>query len=80
MAYFSRRLSGKRSVSAEFLYLLMVVTAALVTAYLAARAIGIQLDFVENAASALGIDKSVAATHQVGYTQARVEATLLSED
>jgi hypothetical protein len=75
MAYFSRRLSGKRTVSAEFVCLLIVVAAAAVTAYWAARTIGIQLSLIENAASALGFGENVATTPQVGYSQARVEVT-----
>lgn len=75
MAYFNRRLTGKRSVSAESLCLLVVVAAAVVTAYWAARTIGIDLSPMENAAAALGMSQSVAETHQVGYSKARVEAT-----
>ena len=74
MIHFSRRIPGKRPVSAEFLYLLIVVAAAVVTAYWAARTIGIDLSIIENSASALGIDGSVARTRQVGYSEPRVEA------
>jgi hypothetical protein len=74
MAYFSRRFTGKRSLSAETLYLLIVVGAAVVTVYWAARTIGIDVSSIDQAAWALGIDERVATTHQVGYSQTRDEA------
>ena len=73
--HFGRRLTGKRSVSAESLYLLIVVAAAVVTAYWAARTIGLDLSFIENAASAVGFDESATRARPVASVELRVEAT-----
>jgi hypothetical protein len=71
MAYSSRRLTRKRSTfSAESMYLLVVVAAALATAYWAGHTIGMNLSAIQTVASVLGIDETIGSTHRVGYSSA----------
>jgi hypothetical protein len=72
MAYFpSRRLARKKRtpLSAEFLYLLVVLAAGVATAYWAGHRIGMDLSGIETVVSVLGIDESVGIPHQAGYAQ-----------
>jgi hypothetical protein len=55
------------------MYLLVVVAAAVATAYWAGHSIGMNLSVISTAASVLGIDETVS-TQPVGYSEARAEA------
>ena len=69
MAY-SGRLTRKRTpLSAEFMYLLVVLAAGVMTAYWAGHQIGMNLSGVETLASVLGVDETAASPPDVGYTQ-----------
>jgi hypothetical protein len=73
MAY-SKRLTHKRApLSAEFMYLLVVLAAALITAWWAAHRIGMDLSGIETVVSVLGIDDAVGTPHQVGYSEAHAD-------
>jgi hypothetical protein len=75
MAYSSRRLTRKRSAfSAESMYLLVVLAAAVATAYWAGHSIGMNLSVIQTVASVLGIDETVGTTRHVGYSQAPDDA------
>src|SRR5690242_2557200 len=72
MAYSTRRLPSKRAtLSAESMYLLVVVAAAIATAYWAGHSIGMNLSGISTVASVLGIDETASTTRQVGYSGAR---------
>jgi len=74
MAY-SRRLDRKRStLSAESMYLLVVLIAGVLTAYWAGHSIGMNLSLITTAAAVLGIDETVGTTHAVGYSQTHADA------
>jgi len=69
MAYVSRRLTRKRSpLSAEFMCLLVVLAAGVVTAWWAGHTIGMNLSVIETVASVLGLNERTGSTHQVGYS------------
>jgi hypothetical protein len=69
MAY-SRRLTRKRPpLSAEFMYLLVVLAAGIMTAYWAGHQFGMDLSGIETLASVLGIDETAASSPDVGYVQ-----------
>ncbi len=71
MAY-SRRLTRKRTpLSAEFMYLLVVLAAGVMTAYWAGHQVGMDLSGIETVASVLGVDETTASTPDVGYTAAQ---------
>src|SRR5579871_403539 len=71
MAY-SRRLTRKRTpLSAEFMYLLVVLAAGVMTAFWAGHQIGMDLSGIVTVASVLGVDETVASPPDVGYTQAQ---------
>jgi hypothetical protein len=71
MAY-SRRLTRKRTpLSAEFMYVLVVLAAGVMTAYWAGHQIGMDLSGIETVASLLGVDETAASPPDVGYTQAQ---------
>jgi hypothetical protein len=53
------------------MYLLVVVAAAIVTAYWAGHSIGMNLSGISTVASVLGIDETASTTRQVGYAGAR---------
>jgi hypothetical protein len=75
MAYSSRRLTRKRSAfSAESMYLLVVLAAALTTAYWAGHTIGMNLSGIQTVAAVLGLNETIGTTRHVGYTQAHVDA------
>ena len=77
MAYTSRRLTRKRSTfSAESMYLVVVLAAAVATAYWAGHSIGMNLSAIQTVASVLGIDERIGTTRQVGYSQARADAAV----
>jgi hypothetical protein len=74
MAYSSRRLTRKRSAfSAESMYLLVVLAAAVATAYWAGHTIGMNLSGIQTVASVLGLNETIGTTRHVGYSQARSE-------
>ena len=50
--------------------LLVVLAAGIVTAWWGAHALGADLRGIQAAASVLGLDETMGATHQVGYSQA----------
>jgi hypothetical protein len=67
---YSRRLTRKRSpLSAEFMYLLVVLAAGVVTAHWAAHQFAMNLSGIETVASVLGVDERTASTPDVGYIQ-----------
>jgi hypothetical protein len=71
MAYISRHASRKRStLSAEFMYLLVVLAASVATAWWAGHKLGVNLSAISTAASVLGISERTGTTRPVGYTQA----------
>ena len=66
MAY-SPRLNRRRSrLSPEFMYLLVVLAAGLVTACWAGQRLGMDLSIIETVVSVLGLDET-ASTPSVGY-------------
>jgi hypothetical protein len=76
MAAYRRHLLHKRSpMSAEFMYLVVVLVAATATAWFAAHQIGMNLSVIESVASVLGINETVGTTHEVGYSQTQPDQT-----
>jgi hypothetical protein len=75
MGYSGRRhFTRKQSVlSAESMYLLVVLAAGIVTAWWGVHTVGVDLSDIQTAASALGLSGAVGATHQVGYSQATAD-------
>ncbi len=69
MAYISRHARRRSSRSAESLYLLVVLAAGVLTAWWAARGVGVDLSGITTVASVLGIDETVSTPHAVGYSQ-----------
>ncbi|MBV9597259.1 MAG: hypothetical protein JOZ87_10365 [Chloroflexi bacterium] len=68
MAY-SPRLNRKRHpLSAEFMYLLVVLAAGVTTAYWAGHRLGLDLSIIETAASVIGLDET-ASSPSVGYVE-----------
>jgi hypothetical protein len=79
MPYPTRRLARKRSAfSPESMYLLVVVAAAVATAYWAGHSIGVNLSVIDTVASVLGVNETVGTTREVGYSQARVDSASAS--
>jgi hypothetical protein len=75
MAAYRRHLVHKRSpLSAEFMYLLVVLVAGAATAWFAAHQIGMNLSVIETVASVLGINETVGTPHAVGYSQAQTDS------
>jgi hypothetical protein len=69
MAYISRHASGKRStLSAEFVYLLVVLAAGVATAWWAGHKVGADLSAISTIASVLGITERTGLTRPVGYS------------
>jgi hypothetical protein len=62
-------------MSAEFMYLVVVLVAATATAWFAAHQIGMNLSVIETVASVLGITETVGTTHEVGYAQTQIDET-----
>lgn len=75
-SYSSRRIPRRKRapLSAEFMYLLVVLAAGVATAYWAGHRIGMNLSGIETIVSVLGIDQRVGTPHQVGYDAARPQA------
>ena len=74
MAYLSRHYTRKRSsLSAESVCLLLVLIAALVTAWWAGHDIGMDLSVIQRAAAFLGVTETVSTTRPVGYSEATAE-------
>src|SRR6266851_370505 len=74
MAYLSRHPSRRRStLSAEFVYLLIVLAAGVATAWWAGHKLGMDLSALSTAAAVLGINERTATTRAVGYSQATAE-------
>lgn len=75
MHYSSRQFRRQRSVfSAESLYLLLVVAAAVATAYWAGHSIGVNLSVINTAVSVLGFEERSESPPQVGYAQTSTAA------
>jgi hypothetical protein len=67
---YSRRLTRKRApLSAEYMYLLVVLAAGVMTACWAGHQIGMDLSGVETLAAVLGVDERAAGPPDVGYAQ-----------
>ena len=76
MATHSRRLTRKRRpLSAEFMTLLVVLTAGVATAWWAGHQVAMNLSAIQLVASVLGINETVGPTHPVGYIEAHAQAT-----
>jgi len=74
MAYLSRHAARRRSsLSAEFVYLLIVLVAGVATAWWAGHQFGMDLSALSTAAAVLGINERTGTTRAVGYTQATAE-------
>jgi hypothetical protein len=76
MAYPSHRLPRRRATvfSPESMYLLVVVAAAVATAYWAGHSIGMNLSVISTAAAVLGVDEMTSTAHAVGYSEPRADA------
>jgi hypothetical protein len=76
MAYLSRRAARKRSaLSAEFVYLLIVLAAGATTAVWASQKLGTDLSGITTFANVLGIGETVGQTRPVGYSATAPRAT-----
>jgi hypothetical protein len=76
MAIYSRRVARKRKpLSAEFMYLLIVVAAGASTAWWAGHQVAMNLSGIQTAAAVLGITETTGTTRRVGYslTQAQTK-------
>jgi hypothetical protein len=69
MAYINRRASRRRSaMSAEFMYLLVVLAAGFVTAWWAGHKLGMDLSGVTTMVQVLGLNETLGSTRPVGYS------------
>jgi hypothetical protein len=74
MAYLSRRAARKRSaLSAEFMYLLIVLAAGAATAVWAGQKLGTDLSAITTVASVLGLTERIGHTRPVGYSAPTAE-------
>jgi hypothetical protein len=71
MAYSSRLTRKRTPMSAEFMYLLVVLAAGMMTAYWAGHQIGINLSGIEGLAAVLGVEETASSPPDVGYMQAQ---------
>ena len=78
MAYVGRRVVRKRSlISAEFVYLLVVLAAGAATAVWITGQIGVNLSGVSTIVAVLGINERLGTTRHVGYSATEAnQATL----
>jgi hypothetical protein len=70
VAYISRHARRRSPLSAEFMYLLVVLVAGAATAWWAGQMLGMDLSAINDVASVLGIGETLGKTRPVGYTQA----------
>src|SRR5207237_10237846 len=74
MAYLSRHAARKRSsLSAEFMYLLIVLAAGAATAVCAGQRLGTDLSAITTIATVLGLNERIGHTRPVGYSAATAE-------
>ncbi len=74
MAYLSRHAARKRStLSAEFMYLLIVLAAGVATAVWAGQKLGADLSGIATAASVLGLYEKTGHTRPVGHAATAAE-------
>jgi hypothetical protein len=74
MATSSRHIHRKRQpLSAEFLCLLLVIAAGVLTAWWAGHQVAMNLSGIQTAASLLGLTETTGTTHQVGYSTAHAQ-------
>ncbi len=70
MAYLNRHATRKRStLSAELMYLLIVLAAGVATAWWAGHKLGADLSAITTIATILGINERTGLTKPVGYSQ-----------
>ena len=74
MAYISRHARRRSTTSAESLYLVIVLTAGLLTAWWAGHRIGIDLSAISTVAAVLGLDERTGTTHMVGYSPTQADS------
>jgi len=74
MSYVHRRFTKKRTGSAEFVYLLIVLAAGFTTAWWAGHLVGMDLSSVTVAASILGLTETGRLTHGAAGYQPNADA------